>query len=132
MRTKRLLLATVGYALAVFPLAYVWHLVLLPDLYHRLGGFGRDEPIVALGLLTILIQGLLFGWFYPRFRDGESWLRDGLRFGAFAGIFLGTVQVLATAAKHPIEPITTWVAVEGAFVALQFTLVGVLFGWIHR
>ncbi len=87
---------------------------------------------MALGFVTILVQGLLFGWFYPRFQDGESWLRDGLRFGLFAGIFLWSLQVLAAAAKHPIEPLSTWIVVETLYVALQFTLVGLLFGFIHR
>jgi hypothetical protein len=131
-RARNLPLAALAYAVVTFPLAYVWHLVALPDLYFRLGAFGRQEPIIALGLITILVQGALFAVFYPRFRDGERWVRDGLRFGFFAGVFLWSTQVVAAAAKHPIEPISTWIAIETLYVAVQFTLVGLVFGWIHR
>ena len=130
--TRRFLISFLAYPVLVFPLAYLWHLNLFADLYERLGVFGRPEPIVPLGFATIVVQGALLAWAYPRFRGSGGWVAEGLRFAAFAGGFLWTAQVLAMAAKHPIEPIGTYVAVETVYLAIQFALVGLVLGFVHR
>lgn len=121
----------VGYAVIVFPVAYAWHLVVFEELYRRLGYFDREPPIVALGFLAIVTQGSLLSVAFRVFDRGGPALREGLRFGLLAGAFLWTSQVLAAAAKHEIDPISTFLAVETGYFALQFTLVGVVFGLLR-
>ena len=122
----------VAYLLVTFPLAFVWHLVVFKAVYDELGIFNRAEPIVALGFVVILIQGLLLSYAFPVFYRGGSAVKAGLRFGLLTGAFLWSSQVVAAAAKHEVSSISTWLAIETAYVALQFTLVGLALGWVYR
>jgi hypothetical protein len=45
-----------AYLLPTFPIAFVWHLVLFEQRYHALQIY-RDEPIIAFGLASMVIQG---------------------------------------------------------------------------
>ena len=65
---KTVLLGALAYALVTFPLAYVWHLVAFADIYDRLNAFTRSEPIVPLGFLAIVLQGVLLSAAYPLLR----------------------------------------------------------------
>ena len=45
-----------AYLLPSFPIAFVWHLVLFEQKYHALQIY-RDEPVIAFGLGSMIIQG---------------------------------------------------------------------------
>lgn len=126
--TKRFWLGALAYLVLTFPLAFVWHLVLLKETYDRLGIFNRDEPIVALGFTAIVLQCLLLSFAYSRFYRGGAPVWQGLKFGAFAGAFLWSSQVLAAAAKHEVSSLSTWLALETGYFAIQFALVGIGIG----
>jgi hypothetical protein len=125
-------LGALAYLVVTFPFAFVWHLVLFKNVYDRLGIFNREEPIVALGFVAILVQGLLLSYAFGRFRQRSSSLKEGLKFGLIAGVLLWSSQVIAAAAKHEVSSLPTWLALETAYFALQFALVGVALGWIYR
>ncbi len=129
MSVKQFLLGIGVYAAATFPVAYVWHLVLFESTYAELGYFTR-EPIVAIGFAAIVLQGACLSFAYPRFAPGQSPLAEGLRFGLGAGFFLWTSQVLAFTAKHEVSPISTWLAIETVYFAVQFGLVGLAYGFL--
>ncbi|HSF20201.1 MAG TPA: DUF1761 domain-containing protein [Vicinamibacteria bacterium] len=131
MKMKTLLLGTIAYLLVTFPLAFVWHLVAFKRIYDELGIFNRQEPIVALGFLVIVIQGLLLSYVYPIFRRSADWTKDGLKFGLIMGLFLWSSQVVAAAAKHEVTSLTAWLGIETIYFALQFTLVGLALGWVY-
>lgn len=59
MSVNRIALGTLAYLVAVFPLAYAWHLVVFKELYDSIGYITRDEPIIALGFGAILFQGAI-------------------------------------------------------------------------
>lgn len=131
MKDRRFLIGAGAYVLVTFPLAYVWHLVAFRTLYERLGYFSRDEPIVALGFLAIVAQGLFLAGLYPFFRRGGG-IREAVTFGLLMGFFLWTSQVLAAAAKHPIEPLGTWLTIETVYFAIQFASFGLALGFLDR
>jgi len=132
MKLRTFLLGALVYLVATFPLAFTWHLVAFKKVYAELGYFDRGDPIVALGFLTILLQGLILSNIYPLFRRGGRPIREGLKFGLLMGSFLWSSQVLADAAKHHVPPVTTWFVIETAYFAIQFSLVGLAMGWVHR
>ena len=131
MRIKKFLLGAVAYLLVTFPLAFVWHLVAFKEVYDRLGIFNREEPIVALGFVVILLQGLLLSYAYPFIYRAGSSMMQGLKFGLFMGLFLWSSQVVAAAAKHEVSSLSTWFAIETAYFAIQFTLVGLAIGLVY-
>ena len=122
----------IAYLLVTFPLAFVWHLVVFKDVYDALGIFNREEPIVALGFLVILVQGLLLSYVFPYFHRGGSSVKTGLRLGLVMGLFLWSSQVVAAAAKHEVSSLSTWLGIETAYFAIQFALVGLAIGLAYR
>ena len=131
MSAKRFVLGAAAYALITFPLAFVWHLVTFQGVYDKLGYFSRKEPIIALGFLSIVIQGLLLSYAYPSFCRGRRLVKEGLKFGLVMGLFYWTCHVIAEAAKHPIASLTTWFAIETVYLTIQFALAGLALGLIH-
>ncbi len=132
MHANTLTLSALTYLLLTFPFAYVWHLVVFRSFYDRLGYFGDEEPILALGFLTIAVQGVLLAYAYPFFQRGGKPVVEGLRFAAVFGAFLVTTQVVAAAAKHHAPATAEWFLVESLYMAIQFTLVGLAFAYINR
>lgn len=131
MKIGSFLSATIGYVVVTFLLAVVWHVVLFKSTYEQLGYFGKD-PSFALGFLSILTQGLMLAYLFPLFSKGESPYQEGLRFSLVIGIFLWSCHVLAAAAKQDISPISTFLMMETLYLALQFTLAGMILGAAYR
>lgn len=132
MRTRRFILSALAYLALTFPFAYVWHLVAFRPFYDRIAYFGNGEPIVALGFAAIAAQGLLLAYGFPFFQGGGKPIIEGLRFAAVFGAFLVTTQVVAAAAKHHAPATADWFLMEGLYMTIQFTLVGLAFGLINR
>ena len=129
---SKIILGTFGYLIITFPLAYVWHLVLFEQTYRQLGYFSRDEPIIAFGFGAILMQGILLSIIYPRLCRGKSLVAGAVTLASIMGGYHWTMHVLAAAAKHPIEPLTTWFALETTYLAIQFVLGGFLLALVYR
>ena len=120
-----------GYVIVTFILAFVWHLVLFKPLYDELGMFTRQEPIIALGLSSMLIQAAVFSYLFPLvYRDGSP-ARCGLILGLLLGAFMGSNAVLAEAGKNEVTSIPTWIALESAFYLLHGALAGLAVGYLH-
>lgn len=131
VQMKKLLLSTLSYALITMAIAFPWHFTIFKDLYHSFGIYNRAEPIIPLGFLSMLIQGLILGYLYPKFYKDGSHLREGLRFGLVMGAFLYSVSTLANAAKIDVSPMSTWLGIQAAFHLIQFAICGVVIGFIH-
>ena len=67
----QILLSAAGYVVIVFPLALAWHLGLFKEKYESFGYFA-GEPNVALGLATVIIQGVALALIYPLFHSGSA------------------------------------------------------------
>jgi hypothetical protein len=126
-------LGVAAYLVPSFPIAFVWHLVLFEQKYHALGIY-RDDPIIPFGLASMVIQGVMFSWIYPRVFAGNraSILSDGLLYGFGAGLLSWSFTTLAIAAKHPMASISDYVVLETGFTTLQFVIVGPLIALAWR
>lgn len=130
---RRFWLGFAAYVLPSFPVAYVWHLVAFAAAYHALGIY-RDDVIVPFGLASMLIQGAVFSFAYPRIfpvRSG-AWIGPGLIYGAGLAILSWSFTTLAVAAKHPMTSIPDFVLLESGFTVLQFLVVGPLIALAYR
>ncbi len=92
----------------------------------------RAEPIMALGILVMLIQGTVAGLLYPAVRLKASGIKRGVIFGWLLGAFLASYIVLTEPAKYEVPSISAWMWVEGLASFVQFTLFGVLLAVVHR
>ena len=92
------------------------------------------DPIIPFGLASMIIQGVVFSWAFPRLFTGTRSLvlRDGLLYGTGAGILSWSFTTLAVAAKQPMSSISDFVVLETAFTVLQFLIVGPLIALAYR
>ena len=132
MISRRFLSATIGYIVVTFIVAVLWHIVLFKGTYDQLGYISRKEPGFLLGFLSMTFQGGVLAWLFPIFSKGEATLGKGVRFALVMGIFFWSCHVLAAAAKHDISPLPVFLAIETAFLLLQFTLAGLILGVAYR
>ena len=134
MNKKRFFLSIGAYFVIGMIVAVVWHLVLFHEKYQAIGAFTRSEPIMAFGIIAMLLQGAVFGYFYPLFYrhvGGGSPIIRGMQFALFLGVTVWSVMVFATAAKFTIEPVLDFVLLGTAFQAIQYTVTGAAIGLIH-
>ena len=127
---KKYILATVSYVVLSFALAYPWHLVWFHDLYLEMGAFTRAEPIIALGVLTMVIQGAVIAYFYPFWYRGGHPVWAGIRYSLTIGLLIYSVMGFATGAKFDIHPISTFLIYHTIFQLLQYTISGAALGLI--
>ena len=124
-------LAAASYLVLTFIIAGGWHLALFKDVYARLGVFTRPRPIIPLGILSMVLQAIVVAYLYPLFYRGGNPLTEGATFGLLLGIFMGSNAVLAEAGKNQVGSLRTWIALEGVYYLLQFTLVGLVVGAVY-
>ena len=123
--TRRFVLNLLAYVVPTFVLGFVWHLVLFAQYYRDLGIY-RSDVIIPLGLSSMVLQGAVFAFVYPRLVAEPESMTGALRFGAIAALLSWTFTTLAVAAKHPMTSIGGFVAIETAFTVVQFLLVSPL------
>ena len=131
MNVKPFALSVLLYPVIVFPLAYSWHLVLFKETYETLG-YLTKEPNFALALLSMFFQAIILAYLYPKISFRGSWLKQGLKFGFTLGVFFWSCHVLATAAKHAMTPLSTFIVYESIYMSIQFLLYGSVLGFIYK
>ncbi len=129
---KPLALSALGYLCSTFPLAIVWHLILFKETYEEIGYISREDPIFVLGFLSILIQGVIMSLAFPIFSRSNFTVKAGLRYALAVGVFFWTSHVLAFAAKGDIHRLDLFIPLETIYLAIQFSLYGLLLGFFFR
>jgi hypothetical protein len=126
-------LGMAAYLVPTFPIAFVWHLILFESDYHALQIY-RADPIIPFGLASMIIQGIVYSWVFPRVFAGNrgSVLKNGLLYGLSTGLLSWSFTTLAVAAKHPMASISDFVLLETTFTVLQFLIVGPLIALAYR
>src|SRR6267143_2116726 len=119
---KKLISMFFAYLVLTFICAVGWHLVLFKDYY--MGLTMRKEPLMHLGVLSMLIQAGIMSYLYTFFYKGGEPLKEGAKFGLIMGLFMGSYGVLAEAGKFDVGPLFPWFLHEGIYFPLQFTLIG--------
>lgn len=121
-------LAVLAYAVPSMLLAVPWHLRWFKQEYHDFGIYTRADPIIALGLATMLMQGIVIACLYPRWYRGGTPAWEGIKFALHIGLFLYSVSTLAIIAKVEVANPWHFVFLSGLFHTIQFTVAGVAVG----
>jgi hypothetical protein len=124
-------LAVLAYVVPLFPLGYVWHLKTFKPVYDRLEMF-RPEVIIPLGLLSMVLQGLVFAWVFPKLFTNPNWVMNGLMFALIFGVLGWSFMVAPVAAKYRMTSVRDFIAIETAFLVIQFVLTGLLIAFVYR
>jgi hypothetical protein len=125
--TRRFWLAVLAYLAPTFALGFVWHLILFEQYYAALQIY-RSDIIIPFGLLSMLVQAVLFAWTFERMFAGQGggWLARGLRYAAAGGLLSWSFTTLAVAAKNLMASVPDYLLIETAFTAVQWIMVGPL------
>lgn len=120
-------LAVLAYVVPTFAIAFVWHLMLFEGYYAALQIY-RADIIVPFGFLSMLIQAVIFAWFYDKaFRPGAgSWFWKGLSYAAVGGVLSWSYTTIAVAAKNVMTSVPDYLFIETAFTIVQWLAVGPL------
>lgn len=126
-------LAFAAYLVPTFPLGYLWHLKVFHAQYERLAMY-RESVLIPLGLASMLVQGLLFAWLYPRLFDTNrgAWLSSAGSFALVFGALAWSFTTLPIAAKYRMTSVASFMALETAFTAVQFVAVAPLIALAWR
>ena len=126
-------LAVAAYVLPTFPLGYFWHLSTFKANYDALQIY-RPDVIIPLGLSSMIIQGLIFAWVYPRLFSTarQDWLASAAKFFMVFGLLAWSFLVLPTAAKVHMTSVADFMTLETAFTVLQYLVVAPLIALAWR
>ena len=111
--------------------AYPWHMMWFHDLYEGMGAFTRSEPIIPLGMLAMITQGIIIAYHYPCYYKGGNPVLQGIKFSLLIGAVVYSVMGFAMAAKIDINPISTFLFYNVIFQLIQFVLTGAALGLIY-
>lgn len=127
---KKHLLAVLAYMLPTFPLGYFWHLTIFADYYKTLHVY-REDIFIPFGILSMLIQGVIWSVLYRRLYAGEPVLKGALKFAGLACPLAWSFMVLATSAKHHMSSVQGYVGIETCFMLVHYTIVSPLIAMVH-
>jgi hypothetical protein len=123
----RFMAGVLAYVAPTFALGFVWHLIFFKDYYEALAIY-RSDIIIPLGLLSMLIQAIIFAWIYARafaHLSGSFWFR-AVVYGATCALLSWSFTTLAVAAKNVMASVPNYLYIETAFTIVQWLLVGPL------
>jgi hypothetical protein len=123
----RFTLGALAYVVPTFALGFVWHLILFEDYYRALAIY-RNDIIIPLGLLSMLIQAVLFAWIYEKAfaqRDGSLFMR-ALSYATLGAVLSWSFTTLAVAAKNVMTSVPDYLLIETAFTLVQWAMVAPL------
>jgi len=130
MNIKKTILATASYVVITMAIAYPWHMMWFHDLYAGMGAFTRAEPIIPLGMLAMITQGIVIAYLYPHYYKGGNPILQGIKFSLLIGAVVYSVMGFAMVAKIDINPISTFLFYSVIFQLIQFALTGAALGLI--
>lgn len=124
------LLAFLAYVLPTFPLGYFWHLGRFARAYEELDMY-RPNVIIPMGLASMVVQGAIFAWIYPRLFDTApaAYVQSTLGFFAMAGVLAWSFVVLPVAAKYRMTDTARFFRLETTFTLIQFAIAAPLIAW---
>lgn len=94
--------------------------------------FARPDPIIPLGLLAMVIQGLILSFAVTKLAPAGATMRNGVTVSLAFGLFLASYIALAEPAKYAAPSIASWMVTEGIASTLQFVSFGFVLGFIHK
>jgi hypothetical protein len=137
METRKpttIVLTVLAYMVTTFAVQGASHFAINAEHYAAIS-IMRAEPIIPMGLASMVIQGAIFALLFPVYNRGVGngrTMRNALVFSWALGGFLASYIVLGESGKYAIPSIPSWVAVEASVAAVQYSFFGLLLGQLHR
>lgn len=127
---KQRILAVLAYVLPTFPLGYFWHLTVFADYYKSLDVY-RDDIVIPFGIISMLIQGIVWSIVYERMFAGERIAKGAVKFAALAFPLAWSFMALAVSAKHHMSSVGGFLLIETAFILVHYAVVSPLIATVY-
>jgi len=124
---KKIIIGTLIFILVSFIVQALSHFVINVAHFASIS-FMRSEPIMTLGIFTMIIQGVVLSYFYRFYKHIDSDWKTGLKYGLLIGAFFVSYIALVEPSKYQVPNITNWILVESIAGLIQFSLFGILLG----
>ena len=109
-RPATVALTVLAYVASTFGVQGTSHFALNKDYYAAIP-IMRQEPIVAMGITSMIIQGLIFAWLFPVFLRPASPVKSGVVFSLTIGAFLASYIVLGEVGKYAVPSVSSCIGV---------------------
>ena len=131
MMTSTFFLAIGAYIVFNFAFAMIWNMVIFKKLYDKLTeGISREKPIIPLGLLAIIVQGVALAILFSMFFTGTNPILEGLMFGLLIGSYSIAYGAFVVPAKFIIKPVSQYAILELVYGVLHFGIAGIIMALI--
>lgn len=127
---KKRILAILAYMIPTFPLGFFWHLTIFAGYYKSLHVY-REDIVIPFGVVSMLIQGIVWSVVYERLFAGETILKGAAKFSLLACSLAWSFMVLAVSAKHQMSSVTGFLLIETAFILVQYITVSPLIAAVY-
>ena len=127
---KKRILAVLAYMIPTFPLGFFWHLTIFANYYKSLHVY-RDDIIIPFGIISMLIQGVIWSVVYERLFSGEPIFKGAMKFAALACPLAWSFMVLAACAKHQMSSVSGYMTIETGFVLTHYAIVSPLIATVY-
>lgn len=124
-------LSVIAFMMVSFAVQGMNHFVINTEHYANID-FARPEPVMALGFLTMIIQGGILTLALGHLAPLGAKIKDGFMVSLSFGLFLGIYVAVTEPAKYAAPSIPAWMITEGLASATQFILFGFVLGLIHQ
>lgn len=128
---KNIVLGTLGFILISFVVQATSHFAINAAHYASID-FMREEPIMALGIFTMVLQGIVLSYLFGFFPKGPNVFTQGVKYGLLMGVFLGSYIALVEPSKYMAPSVIAWITTEGFASLIQFSLFGLILGFIYK
>src|SRR2546421_11434040 len=91
----------------------------------------RPQPVFALGILSMLIQGSIMTYLYAHVPGAGGSIGHAVFFAWLVGGILVSYEALAEAGKYNVPAVGSWIAVELAAGAVRLSRYGARVGRVH-
>ncbi len=125
------ILSVIAFIIVSFAVQGLNHFVINAEYYEGID-FARPEPVMALGFLTMIVQGAILTLALGHIVPLGARIKDGLMVSLSFGLFLGFYIAFAEPAKYAAPSIPAWIMTEGLASMIQFVLFGFMLGFIHQ
>lgn len=128
LNPRRFALATLASGVAMWLLAGLWHLVIVPSFYSTHGGVEHHEGgwMISVGYLLLAV---VMAYMYPSLSRGGRPIREGLKLGLMVGFLWVTPHALVRAGAH--DGSLTYIAINGAWHLVEQAVGGAIIGLVY-
>ncbi len=129
MNLKKFTPAALAGSVAMWLLAWLWHMLLVPGFYAANDEAAHHDGL-GLIVLAYLLLGALMAYMYPIGYKGGRPVLEGLRFGLLIGLLWVLPHALVRAGAHGGDSIS-YVLINSAWHLIEQGAGGVIIGLIY-